>query len=126
MGGRVSFTFTYRGKLIGVNQRSALGRKGRIVRSAPYARFIRSLVMAIATNCAPRNPLPPPVHASITFSSRHDVDGLLKPILDACEEAGLLANDRDVVKVSSERVERPRGATTFVTVRLWSAEAAQH
>ncbi len=87
-------TVTWTGKAVSVNKWHVV-RRGRIAASREYETFITSLAWAIKAAI-------PEQWAALDLTMQCDVGplmddhNLLKPVCDAVERSGLLANDREI------------------------------
>ena len=113
----MTFRFSWQGRAVGVNQRSTIRRAGRhgnpfIARSSPYRSFTNHLTTHILSLHPPRH-LPPPLSVHITHASAHDIDALIKPILDSLEAAGVIQNDRLITSLLVSKHPAKRGHTSL-------------
>ena len=113
-------TVTWTGKAVSVNRWHVV-RRGRIAASREYETFIDSLAWAIKAETSVK-------WAALNLTMQCDVGplmddhNLLKPVCDAIERSGLLANDREIrhrILLPATRHKRGR----MDTIRLELKEA---
>lgn len=91
-----------------INQKFGYNPKtGRLFATAQYKDFKKLLVMS-----AKKGAIKAPYHVKIEFSGRADIDAHIKPILDSLQIAGILDNDKSVMRLSVfKRNPERRGET---------------
>lgn len=104
------------GRAVSENRRLAPGR-GRFRTSEAYRAFKSSLVAALLP-VAVRFEGQVAVRLRVAVSARMDVQNVIKPVLDALEESGVLENDRQVVALNVLRRARKGGADE-IEISVW-------
>jgi Holliday junction resolvase RusA-like endonuclease len=96
----------YRGPVVGENRRLCYSRRmGRAYPNAAYQAFVKALAWEItfAMPCL-RLHGEVEVRAELTLPRGMDHDALTKPICDAIQRSGLIANDHQIRASTMERV----------------------
>ena len=97
---------TFLGKVVGENRRLTLGR-GRIHRDGEYLQFVTALAWQ-ARSAAGGRGFARIQRLQVLIKSvvpaRMDIDNLIKPCLDAMQQAGIIPDDNQVDDVRSVRV----------------------
>jgi len=93
----------YTGKTVGVNARMKQG-KGRWYKNPEYKAFQTALFYEIK-RCMETIILNP-ITVTIRMITKHDIDNLIKPILDTLELAGVMANDKQISLLIVNRVQK--------------------
>ena len=113
-------------RLTGANRRLVPGRNGRWVLAASY-RAYKDALHYECTRAKKNNPLrfgpQNPVAVWINFSHLPylmDLDGPVKPILDALQSSGIIANDSQVVTLLVNCKVRARGPAD-IQIRVMDA-----
>jgi Holliday junction resolvase RusA-like endonuclease len=115
---------TYLGKVVGENRRLTVG-SGRIHRDGEYRQFINSLAMTAraAARCrhfGPEQRLQVLIKAVI--HPRMDIDNLIKPCLDALQQAGIIPNDNQVDDVQARRVGVVKSVEASLAITVTEAK----
>jgi Holliday junction resolvase RusA-like endonuclease len=81
------------------NQAAVINGRARVFPSAKYRAFARAAIPQLRSQHM-IGPLTEPVHVKATFyreANRGDLIGYMQALADVLEEAGVLANDRQIV-----------------------------
>ena len=96
-------TINWSGHAVGENRRKEFSRRlGRAYPNPRYVAFKADLAWTIRLAALGVRLVAPRV-TFLMDAPRLDVDALVKPVLDAVQESGLVANDRAVIGQGSER-----------------------
>lgn len=89
------------------------------VKTSEYVRWSKSALMTMVVQ------KPKPVKGSVRVeitcrrvSRRRDIDNIIKPTLDILVRGGLIEDDRHVISVTAEWVDRPPGRLGEVEVQI--------
>lgn len=113
-------TVKYNGKLASVNEWKNTTKTGHVYKTAAYRQFQKDLANLLLVEKLKIDPALKFKDAavSITFNSKHDIDNLVKPILDAIEDSGLVENDNDIIFLEVWKYkEKNKGNKLSIT--LW-------
>lgn len=117
------FEFTVPGQPLSVNrvysnQRQGAAGRGRF--TTREGKAFKALVHDLARIArGHRSPLDEPVVVALAFYFRtlaSDIDGPVKPVLDALQRAGLFVNDNRIVQLSVTKAKDPENPRTEVRV----------
>ena len=93
------------GKAIGVNERLIPGRQGRLVNNPKYKAFKISMAWELSLKLVTFSG-PVSVRLTLELNKKMDTDSVIKPCLDALEEAGVVKNDKQVRIINVFRKDR--------------------
>ncbi len=97
----------WKGQAIGVNRRSIRSRHGTIITSAVYRAFVTELTVEMLRQGKGYRVVGP-ADVTVLQYSAHDIDALIKPILDALEDANVIENDKLVTELSVTKRHKRR------------------
>lgn len=113
------------GRVVGVNRRLMTTRRGHIYAFAPYKGFREGLAWCVAAAAGgQRFDGPVAVRIVFTVDWRRDIDSGVKPVLDALQDAGIVRNDLQVVRLVVEKWLHPLGEQDRIRVEVEAVEAA--
>lgn len=103
----------WRGKAVGANKRLA-----RITKSGEYQNFVRQLAWWFAVKRQETFRDAVRVDLRVCVDKRRDVDSLVKPVLDALEQARVYIDDKQVRRLTVEKTDKGRGEPDWITVEV--------
>ena len=121
------FRCTWTGRAVGINRKIAV-RRGRPCNSSEYKAFLASLTWMFwghRTDSDETIAVPVWVKRVEYVNPARDHDSLTKPICDALELAGVVANDNLITRSPRELIAKKRGTLDVITVEVYAAEAGQ-
>ena len=125
MPGDPLFACTWTGNAVGINRKIAV-RRGRPCNSPEYKNFLDDLLWAFHRErvCALPDTIAVPVWVKRVeyVNPARDHDSLTKPICDALELAGVVANDNLITRSPRELIAKKRGTLDVITVEVYAAD----
>jgi len=116
---------TYVGKVVGVNRRLAWSRRlGKAYPEKAYAEFKKALTWEIKKAMGVCPPWPYPISGPVEIKidavlpPQMDLDNIVKPILDAFQIAGAVANDWGFTKLVVNRIDTAKRGQDS-SLELW-------
>jgi Holliday junction resolvase RusA-like endonuclease len=113
------------GRVAGVNRRLMVTRYGKVYSSKPYKGFRTGLAWAISAAAAGLKLCgPAAVRIQFTVDRARDIDSGVKVVLDSLEDAGVLHDDNQVVRLEVTKLVHRRREEDRVRVEVEPAESS--
>lgn len=112
-------------KLASINGKYDYNPKtGKLFLSPEYRKFKKFLIDEIKSNT--KLTINPPYYVEIRVKTYLDIDNCIKVILDACEESGVIDNDKHVYGLLVLKEELKKGTKSSLEVHVSELEGMQY
>ena len=102
-------------KIVGINKKYNVNKKGRMYLSDGYRVFKKMLVFSCV-----KTKIPPPYHVKIKTHCYHDIDAVTKVILDAIQTAGVIDDDKNVLMCTQYKMPISKNTPGKIQVEVSS------
>jgi len=93
----------YSGPLVSVNERYGVAKTGRLYLSPKYRNFVDALVLSFNRSGEKYGKRKIVVGIIMYCSETQDIDGSIKPVLDALQKAGVIWNDKMIYGLTVQK-----------------------